>query len=56
MEKYKPSQVQIFEEINKINIEKCQLETIRRWISNVKEIIQKVEKLTLSDIRRHFEC
>ena len=43
-------------EKDKINIETCQTETIKSWIYNVKEVIQKVEKLPLNNVRRYCEC
>ena len=39
----------------KINLEQSVTDKIRRWIWNVKEMEQNMEKNPENDIRRHFE-
>ena len=56
VERHEPAQVKLFVRRNKIDVMRCKNETIRMWIHNVNEVRKKVEKLPLTDIRRHFEC
>lgn len=56
VEMHEPAQVKLFVRRNKIDVMRCKNETIRMWIHNVNEVRKKVEKLPLTDIRRHFEC
>ena len=55
-EMHEPAQVKLFVQGNKIDATRCENETIRMWIYNVNELRKKVEKLPLTDTRRHFEC
>ena len=45
----------MFVKRSKINVKNSQVETIKTWIMNIKDIERKVEKLPCNDIRRYFE-
>ena len=48
----KPPQAKFFAQQNKLDVERCSIETIRYYTCNVKELIKKVEnseKITLED-------
>ena len=38
----------------KINIERCNIDTIKKWIMNLKIIEKKIEKVSKNDIRRYI--
>ena len=44
-------QVRAFAERNKLRIEDCRIETIKKWIYAIKEIKRKLEKIPRNDIR-----
>ena len=38
----------------KLDVERCNSDTIKRWIMNIRTIEKKVEKIPANDIRRHL--
>ena len=56
VEMHEPEQVKLFMRRNKIDVTRCENETMRLWICNANELRKKVEKFPANDIRRHFEC
>ena len=54
-EKSELTQVRMFASKSKINVENSAVDMIKRWITNVKDIEKKAEKLPKNDIRRYFE-
>ena len=48
------NQVREFVKKFKINIEQCNIDTIKKWIINLKKIQKKVESVPNNDIRRYF--
>ena len=48
-------QVKIFVWRNRININQIQIDTVVRWIYNVKEMKKRAKKISKNDVRRFFE-
>ena len=49
-----PLPVRKFARRNKIDVDRSNVESIRTWIYGVKEMIRKVEKIPVNDMRRFF--
>ena len=47
-------QIHMHAERNKLDVERCNSDTIRRWIMNLKHIEKKVETIPANDIRGHM--
>ena len=47
-------QIRMYVEKNKLDVERCNSDTIRRWIMNMKTIEKKVETIPANDIRRYM--
>ena len=52
IEENEPIAVKTFARRNAINVQRCNVDTIKQWIYNVKEIIKKVQRTPQGDIRR----
>ena len=52
IEENEPIAVKTFARRNAINVQRCNVDTIKQWIYNVKEIIKKVQRTLQGDIRR----
>ena len=50
-----PQQVKLFARRTALDLNRCNKDTIRIWIHNVKELRKKVKKLPKGDIRRFCE-
>ena len=48
-------QVKVFIRWNRTNVNNIQIDTVVRWIYNVKEMKIRAEKIPKNDIRRYFE-
>ena len=48
------NQVRSYVKTFKININQCKIDTIKRWIRNLKDIEKKIERIPRNDIRRYF--
>ena len=55
VEENEPPQVKMFVRRNKINVQSCSIETIKKWIYNVTDLSKKVERLPKGNIRRFIE-
>ena len=47
-------QIRMCVEKNKLDVQRCNSDTIRRWIMDVKTIEKKVETTPANDIRGHI--
>ena len=54
VEEKEPLAVKTFARRHKIDVERSSAEKVKNWICSVKEMIRKVEKTPLNDIRRFF--
>ena len=50
-----PQQVKLFVRRTALDLNRCNTDTIRTWIHNVKEFRKKVKRLPEGDIRRFYE-
>ena len=55
VETNKSMQAKLFMRRSKVNINSCEIETIFKWIRNIKRIMKKVKEMPSNDIRRYFE-
>ena len=54
VEEKEPLAVKMYARRNKIDVERSSVEGIKRWIYGIKDMIKKVEKIHVEDIRRYF--
>ena len=54
VEEKEPLAVKMHARRNKIDVERSSVEGIKRWIYRIKDMIKKVEKIHVEDIRRYF--
>ena len=47
-------QIRLYVEKHNLDVERCNSDTIRRWIMNMKTIEKKVEKIPANDIRGYM--
>ena len=53
--RWSPSrQIRMYVEKYKLDVERCNSDTIKRWIMNIRTIEKKVEKIPANDIRRYM--
>ena len=48
-------QIKVFVRRNKLNMNDVNVDTVLRWMCNVKEMRKKAEKIPKNGIRRYFE-
>ena len=53
-ENSKFSQLRMYVQKCKLDLERCKCDTIKRWIMNLKKIEKKVEKIPQNEIRRYM--
>ena len=48
------TQIKMHIRSKRLDVNKCKIETIKRWIYNLKEFEKRMEKTKKNDIRRYF--